>query len=113
MTITLETLLKVSPMNESIRSQLLEKLNTLSDDQKFRLSTACWTALSLQFEARYKAKVAEAMLEIQEGKKTYTKEDFERMENELYTEFAKLLKSAESAEEITTVRQELEKYKKA
>ncbi len=110
MAVSLKTLITVAPFDNETRSQLLAKLDSLNDDQKFRLSSACWTSLSQQFQARYKARVAQELLDIREGKKQFSKEEMQQIEQNLYQEFAKLLSSAETEEGIEEVRQELQKY---
>ncbi len=110
MSISLKNLIEVSPFDTATRNQLLEKLETLTDDQKFRLSGACWQALSRQFQARYKAKVAQTILDISEGKTTATKEDLAKIESDMYLEFAALLKSGQTEEEVSQIRQEIKKF---
>lgn len=110
MAVTLKTLIEITPFDNQTRSQLLEKINTLSEDQKYRLSSACWTSLATKFQAQLKARTSRLLLEIQQGSKQFNKGDFQKIENDLYEEFAKLLQSAQSEEEIQQVRQELNKY---
>lgn len=110
MAVSLKTLVEAAPLEVGVKNQIIERLETLTDDQKLRISLACWQALAWQFKARYKAQVDQALLEIREGKRQYNKEDFQKIENDLYQEFAKLLKSAQTEEEIAYVREEIKKY---
>lgn len=110
MAVTLKTLIEITPFDTQTRNQLLEKLDTLSEDQKYRLSSACWTSLATKFQAQLKARTSRLLLEIQQGTRQFNKEDFQKIENDLYEEFAKLLQSAQSEDEIKEVRQELNKY---
>lgn len=110
MSVQLKTLLEATPFENQTKNQLLDKLDSLTPDQQFRLSSACWTALSAKFQAKLKAEINLALLEVMEGKKKYTKEDFLNIENSLYAEFAKLLQSAQTEEEVGQVREELQKY---
>lgn len=110
MAVALKTLIEITPFDTQTRSQLLEKLDTLSEDQKYRLSSTCWTSLAIKFQAQFKARTGKLLLEIQQGVKKYNKEDFQKIENDLYQEFAGLLQSAQSGEEMQGVREELNKY---
>ncbi len=110
MPISLKTLLIASPMSQDLKDQLLTKLDSLTDDQKLQLSIGCWQALAQLFDTRYKARVAQALAEIREGKKQYSQEDLQKIEADLYREFAQTLNSAQTEEEIQQVRQELQKY---
>lgn len=111
MAVTLKTLIEITPFDDQTRQQLLAKLESLTDDQKFRLSSACWTALATKFEAEYKAKVAGLSQQIQDGIQQYNQEEFKKIEEELYRQYAAMLKSAESEEEILEVRKQIEQYK--
>lgn len=110
MAVTLKTLIEIAPFDNQTRSQLLEKLDSLTEDQKFRLSSACWTSLAAKFESQYKARAAQLLIEAQQGTKKLNQDDFKKIEDELYSEFAKLLKSAQSDEEILEVRNQLKQY---
>jgi len=110
MAVDLPTLLKAAPFPEKERQNILAKLAKLTDDQKLRLSTVAWTALSQVYFGQLKYEKDKLLLEIKQGKKQYNKKDFEELRKNLTTEFAKKLEKAETEEDIGEVREELKKH---
>ena len=109
-TVDLKTLLSVSPLDNATRTQVFEKLNTLNDDQKLQLSSACWSALAMQYQARFDFNKAQIISRITQGEKLDLKTEIDKISQELDKEYATLLSSAENEEQIEQVRQELSKY---
>lgn len=112
MAIDFVTLLKAAPFPEKNRQKLLANMDKLTDDQKLRLSTTAWTALSQMYFAKLKYEQEKLMLEIQEGKRKFNKNDFDEIKKKVSTEFAKKLQSAETEEEIEGVRSKLKQFLK-
>jgi len=109
-TVDLKTLLSVSPLDNATRTQVFEKLNTLNDDQKLQLSSACWSALAMQYQARFDFKKTQIISRITQGEKLDLRTEIDKISQELDKEYATLLSSAENEEQIGQVRQELSKY---
>lgn len=111
MAITLKTLIKVAPFSAEKRKMVLEKFDTLSDDQRYLLAKAAWTGLSVQYHAGLKYEKEKLLLEVKDGKRTYNQNDFTEAEVKVLHDFAQRLESAGSEEQISEVRQQLDKYK--
>jgi hypothetical protein len=111
MAVSLKTLLHAAPFPEAEREALLNQYDQLSDEQKLRLSNAAWTALSAMYFGRLKYETDKLLLEIQDGKRKFDKNEFVEIETKLTHEFAQKLQAAETQESLEEVRKNLEQFK--
>lgn len=102
--ITLKKLITVAPFSEEVKTELLSKVDTLSDAKKFELTDMCWMLISQWYHNEIRARYEIATLEMAEGKKTYTKEELAKIPDQLFDELMNKLKEAATAEEIEEVR---------
>lgn len=110
MAITIKTLIKVSPMKEDTRNNLLSKADSLTDDQKFKLSETLWSVIAEQFKIELKHKYDSLLLEVSEGKRNFNKNDFVEAESSLYHQFSGKFNEAGTEEDIKQVREQIGKY---
>lgn len=109
--IELKALINATPFSEEKRGQLLSKLETMTESEKFRLSEICWTALSTLYQLRLKRTINFMMYDMAQGKKEYSRNDFEEAKAKLYYEFAQKLDVAETEVEMAEVKSKLENAK--
>jgi len=109
--ISIKQLIQVAPFPEDQRKKLIENIDKLTDDQKYRLSNIAWKALAHIYFAQLKAERQLLMDEVIHEKRKMNPNDFEEIEAKLLHEFAQKLEAAESQESIGEVRKELEKFK--
>ncbi|OGG14510.1 hypothetical protein A2773_05520 [Candidatus Gottesmanbacteria bacterium RIFCSPHIGHO2_01_FULL_39_10] len=109
--ITMQALLKTTPLSDENRKAMLDKLPTMTEDQKFRLAEICWTTLSTVYQIRLKKEVDRMMWEMAQGEKQYSKNDFEEMKAKLYFEFAEKLEASQTEEDMVEVKKQLERSK--
>ena len=105
--ISLQQLITIAPFPEQSKKQLTDALPTYSDDKKFELMEMCWALISKDYQNKLQFKFQSATLEMAEGKKTYSKEDFKKMEDDLFDELVEKLQVAEDQIEIANVREKL------
>lgn len=110
--ITLEQLIIVAPFSDEMRKELLEKLDSLSESKRFELMDLCWETINLDYQNKLNYAMQKATLEMAHGQKNYSKEDFQKMENDLFDELIKKLESAGSKVAIEEVREKLSSYTK-
>lgn len=105
--INLEQLITIAPFPDDTRQELVEKLPTISEDQKYELTQLAWSLISQEYQTKLQFQMQNAMTEMVEGKKTYTQADFRQMEKDAFNELVKKLDAAEDKEKIDEVRQQL------
>lgn len=112
MAITLKTLLQVAPFPEDQRKIILDNYDKLTDQDKRELSVTGWTALTTMYRGRVMVESQKLLKEIQTGKRTYNKKDFDNVKEQAFNEFAKKFDTVETTEDIQYVRAELAKHLK-
>ncbi len=105
--ITTKQLIQIAPFPEDVKKQLLEKADTFSPDKKFEVEQTCWALISADYQNRLRFQMQKATLEMAKGEKTYNKEDFGKMENDLFLELTNKLNTAGSQEQIEEIKKQL------
>lgn len=106
--VTIKQLIQVAPFPEDIKRELLEKADAFSPDKKFELEETCWTLISTDYQNKLRLKMQQATLEMAKGEKTYSQEDFKKMEDDLFLELTNKLNAQATQEEIESVRKQLQ-----
>ena len=104
---TLNSLINCAPFSEKVKKDLLEKVTSMSADQKFRLEQLCWGGISKMHEIEMRHMVEEAFNNMSKTGKPLTPNDLAEMEARLIYKFAQDLKSAESQDQIEEVRDKI------
>ena len=100
-------LIQVAPFSEDLKRQLLEKADSFSQDKKFEVEQTCWALISAEYQNRLRFQMQKATLEMAKGEKTYSKEDFRKMEDDLFLELVNRLTTAGNQEQIEEIRKQL------
>lgn len=108
--ITFQTLITIAPFDDETRAQIASQEPSLTEDQKLQLTQLAWSLLAQQYRAKLDSKVDDILLEIQEGKRAYNREEFKKAEEELDLEFATKLESSQTTEAIQAVKGEIQKH---
>ena len=111
--ITTKQLIQVAPFPEDTKKELLEKADSFSADKKFEVMETCWALISADYQNKLRFQMQKATLEMAKGEKTYSKEDFKKMEDDLFLELISKLNLLGNQEEIENVRRELQDQKTA
>lgn len=106
--ITTKQLLKILPMSEEVRGEILGKFDSLSDDQKLEIKKLCWMMFFELLNDKIRHELDQALVTIEDEKKKGTGL-YKEVEERVLKEFReKLMKEAEK-ETVGKVREELEK----
>lgn len=106
--ITTKQLIQVAPFPEDVKNELLAKVDSFSDAQKFDLEEKCWALISADYKNRLNFEIQKRMHEMAKGDKTYSEEDFKKVEDDLFSELANRLKTTQNQDDINTIRQQLQ-----
>lgn len=107
--INLKTIIKASPITEDTKKELLENTDSLSVDRKFELEEILWEAISNEYQNKLRYQMENAAMEEIEGKRHYSKEDFTKMEMDLFNELTIKLETLGSEEKLSEVRKQIQK----
>jgi len=105
--ITAKQLIQVAPFPEDTKKELLEKADAFSADKKFEVEETCWALISADYQNKLRFQIQKATLEIAKGEKTYSQEDFKKMEDNLFLELVNRLNVANNQEQIEEIRKQL------
>lgn len=106
--IATKQLIQLAPFPENVKKELLEKANAFSADKKFEVEETCWGLISADYQNKLRLKMHQAALEMAKGEKSYSKEDFKKMEDDLFLELANKLTTQTTQEEIENIRKQLQ-----
>jgi len=111
--ITAKQLIQVAPFPQDTKQQLLDKADSFSKEKQFQVMETCWALISADYQNKLRFQMQKATLEMAKGEKTYSKEDFKKMEDDLFLELISKLNLLGNQEEIENVRRELQDQKTA
>ncbi|MFH1832790.1 MAG: hypothetical protein ABH816_01300 [Candidatus Levyibacteriota bacterium] len=102
-------LIQTAPFPQDIKNQLLQKADSFSPEKIFEVEEACWALISQQFQNDLRAKIQDAVFGAQNenGGKTYTKEDFKKMEDDMFSQLVQKLEASNSEEKIAEIKEKL------
>jgi hypothetical protein len=106
--IKFSALIKLAPFPEDMKEDLISKEGQMSEDQKFRLSETAWQAISAQYQAKLQKTINDMMLEMANGQKNYSQNDFQEVKTKLYYEFSQLLSDSKDNQDLEEVKRKLE-----
>lgn len=105
--IAIQNLITLAPFSQEVKTELLKKVDSFSDDKKRQLIDMSWDLISQWYHDEVRHRYNEALLEMAEGKKTHTKEYLEKIPDHVFTEFTTKLEGLETIEDITEIRKKL------
>lgn len=105
--ITLQQLINLAPFPDETRHELLQSADTLADSKKIELEELCWALISQWYHNELRSRQEIATLEMAKGEKSYSKEDFSRMGDDLFQEVVRKLEVESSQEDLENVREKL------
>lgn len=106
--ITIKQLIQIAPFPEDTRQELLTKVDSLTDAQKFDLEEKCWALISADYKNRLNFEIQKRTYEMAKGEKIYSKEYFKKMEHDLFLELANKINTQATQEEIENIRKQLQ-----
>src|SRR3989338_9770492 len=110
--VTLRSLVTAAPFDEEMRKTILEKIdkNELDDGQKMQMSDLCWSMIFTLYETELRLKFDEIMMEVAEGKKKYSKNDYQEFQAKLIYRLSSQLEAGTTEKEIEEVKKKLQSF---
>lgn len=105
--INLRILIKIAPIEEKVKADLLAMADKLNDDQRYELSRILWDALADKQSLRTQQTINQILEEVKEGKRNYNINDFTEARAKLSFELSQDMDQAASEEDLEEVRKEL------
>lgn len=105
--IDLKQLIQIAPFPEDSKKELMEKMESLSEDKKMELMETCWMLISTEYQGKLQHEIQKATLEMAQGDKNYTKDDLHKIEENLFLELTNRLQAVDSQEQIEKIRSKL------
>lgn len=100
-------LIRVAPFPEEARGDLLEKVTSMSPEQRFGLGMESWALVSQERQNALAEKQQQAALAMAKRGTQYASGDFQRMEGDLFGDFQDQLMGAKATATLGGVREEL------
>jgi hypothetical protein len=105
--IDLTQLIKIAPFSDEIKKQLLERVSTIEDDEKFKLVQGCWGLIAESYRQKIDFEMQRVALQAVKDNKPLDKKVFLEIEEKYFKELVNKLGGVETQEEINEVRERL------
>lgn len=106
--LTIQQLITIAPFAPDMQEKLIAALPTMSEDRKKDLVITCWDLIDQQCAMKVQFARENALAEMALGEKQYTKEDFQKMEDTVYAEFAGKLQIREDTGNLDEARKAMQ-----
>ncbi|MCR4264392.1 MAG: hypothetical protein NUV98_06780 [Candidatus Roizmanbacteria bacterium] len=107
---SLTTLIQTAPFDGETRKLIMDKLPTLSADQKREITELGWTMIAAEYENMLTTQTDLMLADMEEGKKIYQPSDFRELSDQLAVDVAKKLELSGTSDEIKQVKDQLAQY---
>lgn len=105
--VNLITLAKVAPITEDLKKEILEKAASFPSAKTMEMEEYLWEIISADYQSRIDIEKQKYLTEVESGNRKYSKDEFEKIDNNFYQELAKKLNAADDSEKIDQIRQKL------
>lgn len=109
MNLTTENIIKMLSKNESTSKILIEKFNTLNDDERFEVSNKIWNLYDLMYEGRLQVNVQKALNEVAANKKELSPDFYKKVKEQTDKEIEKEFFVDTTNADIDSVRDKISK----
>ncbi len=106
---TTQDIIKVLPFKEEFRDNLLEKFDSLSDDQRFAIERIVWELYDAIYEARLDENMQLAFDKAKRNEEKLDHEFYSRVRKQTEQQLQKDFSKTETAVELSDAREELNK----
>lgn len=103
----LKNLISITPIPEEVKQQLIVSAET-SADKKLEIESFCWETILSDVELKKQDRIAQIMDEIAQGNREYSKEDIEKVDEEVFSEINSKMEGLNMQDEIQEVRERLQ-----
>jgi hypothetical protein len=105
--ISLPQLIKIAPLTQKEKDDLIAKLPSFNSIQKFKITKTLWISVRLTYQSFVKEKIDSMLDEMAHAKAVYEKEDFQNAENEIFNKLLVKIDETQSSEEAESLKQQL------
>lgn len=105
--ITIQQLLKLLPVEDKLRQEVLSELPRYSDDQKLDLSKMCWMMYYELIDAETQYEFKKALVDVKNGIRKLSSDLYQQIENQIVMRFKRNLREEQEAEMVDEVRERL------
>lgn len=105
--ITVSQLLKLLPMEDKLRQEILSELPKYNDDQKLSLSRLCWMMYYELIEAETQYEFKKMLVDAKDGRRKLSSDMYQQIENQVVMRFKRNLREEQEAEMVDEVREKL------
>lgn len=109
--IALQQLIEMAPFSEKVRIQLLEKLPTLTDGQKYELTNLCWESILQQMDNTMQVEEKKILYEAATADGVDMTEKIKTKEDEIFNAFGSKLQTHVDKADLTDALNELQEIK--
>ncbi len=105
--ISVQHLLKLLPVEDTLRQEVLSELPKYSDDQKLSLSKMCWMMCYELIDAETQYEFKKALVDVKNGIRKLSSDLYQQIENQVVMRFKRNLRDEQEAEMVDEVREKL------
>ncbi|MEA3354980.1 MAG: hypothetical protein U9Q63_00635 [Patescibacteria group bacterium] len=105
--IPLSQLIKIAPLTQKEKQDLLAKLPSYNSIQKLKITKILWKSISLTYQSFVKEKMETMLDEMAHAKAIYEKKDFKNAENEIFNKLLVKIDETQSKEEVEALKHQL------
>lgn len=113
MQLSTKTIIKLLPFEEKFKTDLLDRFDTLSDDQKFNAEQLVWKAYAAMYDVLLQENIQVGLEEIKDGKEMMDEGFYQRMDERTTKQMETQGIQKTELVDMTTARHELEEIMKA
>jgi hypothetical protein len=103
----IKSLIRLSPLGDEVKKELLSKADTISEGQKYVLSGVLWEAVKDVYDLKIQNDENVLLNEVSEGKRKYAINDFSEIEAKAISFLNQDILKAQTDEEIDNVRNQI------
>lgn len=103
-----KSLILSAPLKEETKNELFQSFETLDKEKQIAIVNLCWSLISSEFQTKLSLERQKMMLEMASQEKTYSTEDFDKVEDNMLKKLLQKLEATGNEEKIEEVRKQLE-----
>src|ERR1035437_6296778 len=101
--INLKTLCQVAVLTEDVKKEILEKADSFSSEKTMEMEEFLWGIISADYQNRIDIEKQKLLAEAQGGSKPYSKEEFEKIDDDLFQKLVQKLEAADNNGKIEEI----------
>lgn len=104
---TTKQLLKILPMSEGLRKEVLSRFDSLSEDQKLEIKKICWLMFFELYNDKVEYEFKKTLLAVKDKKGKLKSNLYQKIEEQTHNELRSILLQKTEGEAVVKVRKEL------